>query len=177
MKILIFGASGSGTTTLGNEIERIFNFKHLDIDDFYWKKTVPPFQEKIPLTERNNNLKEDFNKYDNVVVSGSLVSWGNEWLSAFDLAIFIRIDNELRMSRLKEREVERYGSKLLTDVKAQNNLKAFLEWANEYENPNFNGRSLRVHNNWMKLLDCEILKLDGSLELSKKVELVKNHII
>ena len=39
MKILIFGASGSGTTTLGKEIEKITDFTHLDVDDYYWKKT------------------------------------------------------------------------------------------------------------------------------------------
>ena len=40
MKILIFGASGSGTTTLGKEIEKRTDFTHLDIDDYYWKKTT-----------------------------------------------------------------------------------------------------------------------------------------
>ena len=55
MKILIFGASGSGTTTLASEIETKTGFKHLDVDDYYWKKTNPPYQEKIPLTERNEN--------------------------------------------------------------------------------------------------------------------------
>lgn len=172
MKILLFGASGSGTTTLGNEIEKRTGFKHLDIDDYYWKKTIPPFQEKIELTERNENLKVDFNKFENVIVSGSLVSWGKEWIKAFDLAVFIRLENAKRMERLKKRETERYGKKLLTDSEIQQNSKTFLEWANQYENPNFNGRSLKIHNNWITLLDCRVLKLNGEMKLTKKVETV-----
>ena len=78
MKILIFGASGSGTTTLGIEIEKQTQFKHLDADYYYWKKTNPPFQEKVELQERNKHLKADFNRFENVVISGSLVSWGKE---------------------------------------------------------------------------------------------------
>lgn len=176
MKILLFGASGSGTTTLGNEIEKRTDFKHLDVDDYYWKKTIPPFQEKIPLTQRNENLKADFYKSENVVVSGSMVSWGKEWETAFDLAIFIRLENAERMERLKAREVERYGEKLLTDISIQQNSKAFLEWANQYENPNFNGRSLKVHTDWIRWLDCKILRLDGGMDLSKKVEIVLTEI-
>ena len=176
MKILLFGASGSGTTTLGNEIEKRADFKHLDVDDYYWKKTNPPFQEKIPLTERNENLKADFKKFDKVVVSGSMVSWGKEWETAFDLAIFIQLENTERMERLKKREAERYGEKLLTDKKIQQNSKAFLEWADQYENPNFDGRSLKVHLNWIELLDCKVLKLNGAAELKNNAEIVLTEI-
>ena len=176
MKILIFGASGSGTTTLGKEIEKRTNFIHLDVDDYYWKKTELPFQEKIPLVERNKSLKTDFNKFENLVISGSMVSWGKEWETAFDLAIFIRLENTERMERLKKREIERYGNKLLTERKIQQNSKAFLEWANLYENPNFNGRTLKVHNDWIELLDCKVLKLDGQIELTEKVETVIKEI-
>ncbi|PKG42820.1 AAA family ATPase [Psychroflexus sp. MES1-P1E] len=172
MKILIFGASGSGTTTLGKEIEKITDFTHLDVDDYYWKKTELPFQEKIPLVLRNKSLKADFKKFENLVVSGSMVSWGKEWEQAFDLAIFIILENKERIERLKKRETERYGKKLLTDKNIQQNSKAFLEWANQYENPNFNGRSLKVHNDWIELLGCKVLKLDGRIELTEKVETV-----
>jgi len=176
MKILIFGASGSGTTTLGKKIERGTNFKHLDVDDYYWKKTKLPFQEKIPLNKRNENLKADFEKFENIIVSGSMVSWGKEWETSFDLAIFIRLDNEERMKRLKKREVERYGEKLLTDKNIQRNSKEFLEWANQYENPNFDGRSFKIHNNWIELLDCKILTIDGKLELNDKTKKILTEI-
>jgi len=55
-------------------------------------------------------------------------------------------------------------------------LKAFLEWAKKYDDPNFTGRSLKTHNDWMKLLDCTILRLDGILELKDKVKKVLSEI-
>jgi len=176
MKILIFGASGSGTTTLGKEIEKRTDFVHLDVDDYYWKQTEPPFQEKTPLTQRNENLKTDFKKYKNVIISGSMVSWGKEWETSFDLAIFIHLNNNKRMERLKKREIERYGESLLTDKKIQQNSKAFLEWAKQYEKSNFNGRSFKVHNEWIELLNCKILRIDGKMELKSKTEKVLSEI-
>ena len=172
MKILIFGASGSGTTTLGKEIEKRTNFVHLDVDDYYWKKTEQPFQEKTPLRERNENLKADFNKNQDVIISGSMVSWGKEWETSFDLAIFIHLNNNKRMERLKRRESERYGEKLLTDKNTKQHSKAFLEWASQYENPYFDGRSLKVHTDWIELLDCKVLRIDGEMELKNKTEKV-----
>lgn len=176
MKILIFGASGAGTTTLAKEVAERTDFKHLDLDDYYWKKTTPPYQIKIPLIERNKNLRIDFRKFKNIVLSGSMVSWGKEWETVFDFVFFIRLDNAERMKRLEKREIERYGDLLFTDRKIQKNSNAFLEWANQYEDPNFQGRSLVVHTNWMKLLNCKVLSLDGASELDDKVDLVLNEI-
>ncbi|WP_299439536.1 AAA family ATPase [uncultured Aquimarina sp.] len=176
MKIIIFGASGSGTTTLAQEIEKRTDFIHLDVDDYYWKKTTPPFQEKTPLIARNKRFKADFKNFENVVVSGSLVTWGKEWETSFDLAIFMILDNKKRMDRLYKREKERYGEKLFSDKKTQQISKAFLEWANQYENPNFDGRSLKIHYNWIKLLHCKVLRIDGETALNDKTKKVLTEI-
>lgn len=172
MKILIFGASGSGTTTLGKGLAKKTSFAHLDVDDYYWKSTEPPFQEKIPLAKRNQNLTTDFKQNKNVIISGSMVSWGEQWKNLFDLAIFIYLDSNIRMERLKKREIERYGNKLITDKQTQLDSKAFLEWAIKYEDPNFTGRSLKVHNEWIELLNCKVLRIDGEMRLNSKIEKV-----
>ncbi|WP_394747658.1 AAA family ATPase [Spongiimicrobium salis] len=172
MKIILFGASGSGTTTLGKALAQQTNFKHLDADDYYWRPTPIPYTEKVPLEERNKKMKTDFLKNKNVLVSGSLVSWGKEWERAFDLAIFLYLDHQIRMERLQQREVARYGEILQTDRERRTHYKAFIAWAAQYDNPNFQGRSLRVHQEWMQKLDGKLLKLVGTLELQTKVDRV-----
>ncbi len=176
MKVLIIGASGAGTTTLGKAIEKRTHFVHLDADDYYWKPTVPPFLEKIPLDIRNENLKSDIKKYKTVIVSGSMVSWGKEWETAFDLVVFLHLQNDIRMERLKKREVLRYGDKLRTDRDTQQKTEAFLAWANQYENPNFDGRTYKAHLNWLKRLECPVLKIDGEKDMHTKIEIVFSRI-
>ena len=44
--IHIFGASGCGTTTLGDAVAEKLPLTHFDVDDFYWRPTDPPFVEK-----------------------------------------------------------------------------------------------------------------------------------
>jgi len=176
MKILIFGASGSGTTTLGKELEKRSKFVHLDVDDYYWKVTQPPFQEKVALEERNQKLQTDFEKWTEVIVSGSLVSWGNYWENAFDLAVFLYLKPEIRLKRLAQREHKRYGDQLINNSQISKTYQAFMEWASHYDDLAFTGRSLSVHKNWIQLLSCPVLYVEGEEELNAKVVNVMSEI-
>lgn len=49
---------------------------------------------------------EDIERHDNVVISGSLVDWGDELIPLFTLAIRIETDTNIRLKRLKTREVK-----------------------------------------------------------------------
>ena len=75
--IHIFGASGSGTTTLGEKISEELGYKLMDTDDYFWMPTEPKFTLKRPLEERVKLMMRDINNAENVVISGSLVDWGD----------------------------------------------------------------------------------------------------
>ncbi|MEM7297286.1 MAG: AAA family ATPase [Bacteroidota bacterium] len=176
MKILITGASGAGTSTLGEAIHDHLCFEHLDVDDYYWKKTDPPFQKKVPVEIRKRNFLNDFKRYEKVIISGSLVSWGREWLSAFDLVAFITIEPSIRMKRLENRELERYGSQLQTDPVIQKTSKEFLAWARKYDDPLFEGRSITMHRNWINQLSCPVLTIDGTISLDTKIDMLTSKV-
>lgn len=48
MLIHIFGASGSGTSTLGRAVAAGLGWRFLDTDDFFWLPTDPPFTTPRP---------------------------------------------------------------------------------------------------------------------------------
>ncbi len=48
-KIHIFGASGSGTSTLGAALSNELSYTHLDTDDYFWKDK---FTEQSEIDER-----------------------------------------------------------------------------------------------------------------------------
>ncbi|MFK7979918.1 MAG: AAA family ATPase [Saprospiraceae bacterium] len=170
MKIHIFGASGSGTTTLGKALQQKLGYRHLDADDYYWEKTAPPFQVKVPLAKRNQLITNHFQAQENCIISGSMVSWGTAWASAFDLYVFLYLPREIRMQRLKDREIERYGPALKTNEKFRADSKAFLEWASQYDDGTFQGRSLAIHLDWIKKLDGKVLKIEGDATVEERVE-------
>lgn len=172
MKLHIFGASGPGTTTLGKKLAQLLNCKHLDADDYYWEPTDPAYQHKVPPALRNERITRDFERHETVIISGSLVSWGKRWESAFNLAVFLYLPHTLRMERLKEREVRRYGDLLRTNKTAISNYKAFLQWAAQYDDETFDGRSLKRHEQWMDRLQCPTLRIEGDTTVTERAKLV-----
>ena len=73
MLILITGASGSGTSTLGATLAKELGFVHLDADDYYWLPTRPPFTTKRDKAERLANVPRDVRAKQNTVLAGSIM--------------------------------------------------------------------------------------------------------
>lgn len=176
MKIHIFGASGSGTTTLGKILGQKLGWVHLDADDYYWKRTNPPFQTKIPLPIRNARITQDINAADAAIISGSMVSWGPQWEKAFDLAVFLYIPPQIRMERLRQREIERYGDKIEQNPERKAQSDAFFNWAAQYDDPDFRGRSLTVHEEWITRLTFPVLRIEGDTTVEERVNRVIREI-
>ncbi len=57
--IHIFGASGSGTTTLGRYLSEELGCFHMDTDDYYWEPTDPPYTTKQLPAQRVELLRRD----------------------------------------------------------------------------------------------------------------------
>lgn len=109
MHIHITGASGSGVTTLGAAVAQNLLLRHLDADNYYWLPTSPPFKEKRPPPERFAMLRMDMESEPGVVLSGSIVGYGAEVEDAFDLIVFLYLPADIRVERLRRRELELYG--------------------------------------------------------------------
>lgn len=172
MKILIFGASGSGTSTLGKALASQLSCPFFDADDYYWEKTVPAFQRKIPLEKRNALLMADFSACASAVLSGSMVTWGKQWRRAFDFGIFLFLPPEIRLQRLADREAERYGATLDSDPQVQADSRQFLEWAAQYDDPDFEGRSITQHRQWMEVVEFPVLRLEGDFSTEHRISRV-----
>ena len=176
MKIHILGASGSGVTTLGQYLSRQLAYPYFDNDDYFWCKTTIPFTEKRPPGERNSLLANDLNGYSDWIVGGSMVSWGDSWLSAFDLVVFLWLPPTVRLNRLREREYDRYGSIIFTDPDRKQKSETFLEWAAGYDDPAFTRRSLSVHETWLSKLACPVIEIRGDFSVEQRAQLIREKL-
>lgn len=163
-RIHILGASGSGTTTFGRAIAARFGHTHLDVDDFFWEKTDPPFTRQREVEARRAMLGAALEAHPRWVLTGSLVGWGDVFIPRFQLVIFTFIPHELRMERLIAREIERYGARRIGpggDL-YQHHLE-FIQWARAYDSAGAEQRSLFVHEQWLKTIACPVLRLEGAM--------------
>ena len=171
--IHILGASGSGTTTLGQRIEKELGFKHLDTDDFLWMPTNPPFKEIRYVDDRIKLLNENLDSHERWVLSGSLCGWGDYLMDEFDLVIYLRIPKDIRMKRLELREKERLGNAILEGNSHHDTFIKFMEWAALYDEGGLDIRSKALHYNWIEKLNCKVLRIEEDISLENKMRLIK----
>jgi adenylate kinase family enzyme len=173
MRVHILGASGCGTTTLGLALAERLGAPHLDTDDYFWEPSEPPFQTPRPRDERQALLARDLDAHASWVLSGSLCGWGDVFIPRFEGVVFLRVSTEVRLARLRERELARFGEAALAPGGTMHeNHREFLDWAAAYDDGDRTMRSLTRHREWLEGIPCPVLRLEGVLAVEEQVERV-----
>ena len=159
--IHIVGASGAGTTTLGQALERKYGYKWLDTDGFFWMQTDPPFVKSLPHEERVKLLTAAMNEYPKCVISGSLCGWGDVFIPKFDLVVFVDTPTDIRIERLEKRESERFGDRIRSGGDMYEEHKKFITWAGSYDTGGLDMRSRALHEKWLDGCSCPVIRVDG----------------
>jgi adenylate kinase family enzyme len=168
-RIHIFGASGSGTTTLATAIADRFGHTHLDVDRYFWEPTDPPFTTIREVPARQAMLAEALDTHPRWVLSGSLCAWGDIFIPRFELAIFLHIPHDVRMARIMARERERYGDAIDEGGAMRTEHLEFIEWARKYDTADESMRSLVLHEKWMTTLPCRCIRLEGDITTEQRL--------
>ena len=157
-RLHVMGASGSGTTTLARTLASWWSVPHADADDYFWVPTDPPYAEKRPEPDRIALMRQVFVPREAWVLSGSMLGWGEEVVTECDAVVFLRLDPAERMRRLHAREeLRREGRAVDPDA-----WEEFLTWASGYDDPEFTGRSLWAHEEWLAEVGRPVLTLDSA---------------
>ena len=177
MGIIIFGASGAGSTTLGNEISQRLNFKYLDIDDYLWR-----WDTEIPLTvtcsseERKERLMNDIAKYPKFVIAGTIFSDREVFHPLLDLAVFISTPAEVCAERVRTREHARWGARVLPggdmykSTRFHGDNDDYTVNAQKYESADISKFGRKLHEKWISELPCLVLRVDGTKNIIENTD-------
>ncbi|MBI3233583.1 MAG: AAA family ATPase [Bacteroidetes bacterium] len=176
MKIHIFGASGSGVTTLGNELSKRISTPYFDCDDYFWEESELPYTKKRESEIRNRMLIADLERSKNWVLGGSPINWGYDFLSMFDLAVFLWVPPEIRIDRVKRREYDRFGEKNFTDAQRSKQYDEFIEWVSGYDSNTALGKTIQLHEKYIRDLQCETFQICGDFTTEHRINLIMNKL-
>jgi len=171
-QIHVFGASGSGCSSLGQALAEKLELGFFDADDYYWQKTEPLYTFKNSPEYRVKHLLADVSQAKGWIIAGSLVSWGDAFVPLFTTAIFLSLPTEIRLERLRQREKKRFGERIEKGGDRYEASQAFLEWAALYDTAGKNTRSLCMHEAWRMQLPCKVIRLQSLEPVSKLINKV-----
>lgn len=136
--------------------------KFVDVDDYFWLPTDPPYTTKRQVDERLSMIRGNLED-KGWVLSGSCDGWGDELMEQVDLIVFLTTPHSIRMARLMAREHARHGRRILPGGDMAEIHTAFVEWASQYDSPlpSHSGRHLARHEDWLSRQSAPILRLEG----------------
>lgn len=158
--IIVFGASGAGSTTLGRELARILDFEHYDTDDYFFEQTDPPFTQTRPLHKRIALLRSSIKS--NFVLSGCIREFGGAFDSMLAMAVFVTTPTNIRIERLEKREFSRYGERIKLGGDLYDSHLKFIEYVATYDNGGMEIRSSASQEAWAKTQSCPVIRVDGT---------------
>jgi len=173
MRINIFGASGTGSTTLGRLVAKETSFTQLDSEYYYWLPEGRPYEFKRDKQKRNEMLFRDMHIHNDVIVTGTVFKWSERFLACFDLVVFLYAPLPVRLERLVERDTEKYGKRLHSDEYIRGKHYSLLTCASQYEDLEvFKSGSFRQHESWLKELKCPVLRIEEDIPLKEQANMV-----
>jgi hypothetical protein len=141
--------------------------------DYFWLRTEPPFAKKRERERRVPLLREDMKGHTSWVLSGSICGWGDDLTTDFTHAVRIVVAPEERLRRLLRRERMKYGERIDPGGDLHHHHLDFIEYAKLYDRSD--RRDLRtavLHDDWQRLLRCEVITLDGSLSVEEQTRYI-----
>ncbi|MCL2285471.1 MAG: shikimate kinase [Firmicutes bacterium] len=179
MGIIIFGASGAGSTTLGKEIAERLSYQYLDIDDYLWRwDTEIPLTATRPSEERTKGLMSDIKKYPDFVISGTIFNDRKLFHPLLDLAVFISTPAEVCAERVRIREYARWGKRVLPGgdmykiTRFHGDVNDYIANAQKYETAEVSKFGRKLHEQWITELPCPVIRMDGTKSISENANWV-----
>ena len=161
MRINVLGASGSGASTSGRAVAKALSLPYFDGDDYYHAPSDPPFQNPREPQARHDMLVADLAPLDSWVLAGGLVGWDPQPQLGLTLVVFLWVPIELRMERLRIRERELFGARLLEGGDMFTTHQEFLAWAAGYDVGDIEGKTLQRHEAFLAQQTCRVVEVRG----------------
>lgn len=159
--IILCGLNGCGKTTLGKLIAERLGWQAMDVEP-YWFPSSDTYTSSRTREEVQQLLLADMERSKGFVFSSVNCSWGKAIEAHFCLAVYLTAPKEVRLERIRQRELRRFGDRVLESgdlFESQQRFRAFA--AGRTEEPIL----VALQN-----LSCPVLKLDAALPVEQLVD-------
>jgi len=161
-RLNILGASGSGASTLGRLLASELALPYFDSDDYFHGHSDPPFCNPRGAAERYALLTADLDPEESWVLGGGVAGWTPYPELDFTLIVFLWVPTEVRMNRLRSRELERFGERIQPGGDMHAGHVEFAAWAERYDPGDVEGKTLPRHEAWLASQTCPVVECRGT---------------
>ncbi|TCT11616.1 shikimate kinase [Natranaerovirga pectinivora] len=162
--IIVFGANGSGKSTIARELAEVLNYKYMDIEEYHFIESEIPYTKARTREECLNLMLEDINTHKNFVLSAVTGDFDDYIESMYSFAVLLVAPLEIRIDRVKRRAFVRHGERI---SEGGDMYKQHLEFV-EFVRTRTSDRIAQ----WNEKLKCPVITIDSTKPISENIELI-----
>ena len=166
----ILGLNGAGKSTLGKALAEKLDFYFIDNEDLFFPKTDPNYIYASPRTheEAEKMLFHAIKVHENFVFAAVKGDYGEASYPFFQYAVLIDTPKDIRVQRVKKRSFQKFGNRMLPGGDLHEQEEKFFEFVTS--------RPESTVEEWIQLLSCPILRIDGTKPVEENVDFIINQI-
>ena len=160
--IFILGLNGCGKTTLGRALAERLGWLRMDVEDYYFPEMTVPYANPRPKDEVWRLMLNDIREHGNFVLSSVHADLSVEIRAHCTLAVWLYAPKALRVKRIEQRELARFGNRVMPGGDLYEQQRRFREFAAE--------RDDSIVEKTVEDLNCQVLRLDATRPIDKNIE-------
>ncbi|ALX94772.1 hypothetical protein AV650_14960 [Serratia fonticola] len=94
----------------------------------------------------------------------------------FELVVYVYVENETRLERIRHRESMRFGDAILPGGDQYERYREFVEWAAAYETSIDVSRNAVRHQHWLEKVNCPIVMVINHRTVDDAVNDIMAHM-
>lgn len=159
--ICVCGLNGSGKTTLARALAEELGFNHMDVEGYYFTSADNPYATARTREEVEELLLTDIRQHPCFVFSAVNGNMTAEINGYYDLIIYLEVPLDIRMKRIRQRAVDKFGDKVFPGGAMYEQEEKFFAYAEK--------RKPDTIEDWLKTMPCRVLRLDGTQSVQENV--------
>lgn len=163
-RIAIVGGNGSGKTTLGAALSRELNYKHMDIEDYYFEGAEIPYSKSRTRKEVLLLMEQDAMKYQYFIISAVNADFGKKINLLYECVIYLKVPLDTRLKRVKQRAYDKFGDRVLVGGDMYEQEQEFFDFVVK--------KTMEKTDEWAKCLFCPIIYTDGTKPIDETIGLL-----
>lgn len=152
--IAIVGGNGSGKSTFGKALADMLGYKHIDVEDYAFRDSAVPYTEHRPVSEMREMIFRDIQKHGDFVLSSVGGDMGEEINALYKTIVYIQAPLDVRMERVKQRTIDRFGNRVLAGGDMYVQEQEFLNFVAV--------RTLERTDSWVQKAGLPVIYVDGT---------------
>ena len=143
----------------------------IDTEDLFFPKTDPTYMYASPRMreEVEKVLFREIRTHENFVFAAVKGDYGEAIYPFFRYIIWMDAPKDIRMQRVKNRSFQKFGNRMLPGGDLYEQEEEFFELVR--------ARSESTVEKWIQLLNCPVLRIDGTKPIKENIDFILKQIL